>query len=389
MIIAAFACFLLFTTVQSAQQNCQTIIIQRCNTTSDFDCVEQICVSVADGSSSLHGAPVLVSVSGFTGSNINGMRHLTKTVNASTRIDGCAANTGSSTTLFRSGSALRVVWSCKTSDGNQAEIVEEWGAGPNGSLEWNTSIASSNVSFWTSSISHNYAIGINSSAQHRGWVPAAREKAYPSSGFSPLDAWSLDVGPPGTVLPLGSEGGSAVTIMGMFAVLFDDEDAAVSVIHDPSAQPYSASLEICHDDYPGKTGNDDDPGNTGNSTWFQAGSYDALWGVCDSCVHKPNASVVSYGTTQSWQMCQAACVAYTPKPNANPNTNPNPNPNRCSIYAWSAKSGGCYFRLDGVWGGEGTRTRSCGGQRMSGCLLGAVSGCGTNPGGDSNTNLKP
>ena len=107
----------------------------------------------------------------------------------------------------------------------------------------------------------------------------SRERVYPISGFSPLDSWSLDVGPPGTGLPLGSESASAVTIMGMFVVLFDDEDAALSVIHDPSAQTCSASLEICHDNVPVSTDSDDKVGSTNNSTWFQADSYDAFWGV--------------------------------------------------------------------------------------------------------------
>ena len=74
------------------------------------------------------------------------------------------------------------------------------------------------------------------------------------------------------------------------------------------------------------------------------------------------------GTTQSWEMCQAACVTYTPKPYTNIDAN------RCSIYAWSANSGGCYFRPDGVWGGEGTHTRSCGPLLMSDCLLNALTG---------------
>ena len=346
--------FLQVSDASSAQQSCQSITIQRCtNGTGALPCIERICINTGSNSSSPRGVPALISITGFPG-NDNGL--VTKIVNASTRIEGCAPY--SSTTVFRDGIGVRAAWTCKTAGGDSAEIMEQWSAGPHGSLEWNTSIRSPSTSLWSAAISHQYAIGLNSSAHHRGWVPAASEHAYPSSGFSPLQAWSLDNGPPGTVLPLGSEGGSAVGIMGMFAVLFDDDDTAVSVMHDPEAQPYSAALEICNDKaFEANTSN--------NSSWFQAGSYDALWGVCDTCVHKPNASVVSNGTTESWQVCQAAC-----------NTYPD-----CSIYAWSAKTGGCSFRLDGVWGGEGTRTRSCGPLRMSGCRLASVAGCGTNPGG--------
>ena len=57
----------------------------------------------------------------------------------------------------------------------------------------------------------------------------------------------------------------------------------------------------------------------------------------------------------------------------------------CSIYAWSAKSRACWFRLDGLWGAPGTLLKETG--RVSGCKLGSdpasgtpfAPGCGTNP----------
>jgi hypothetical protein len=102
-----------------------------------------------------------------------------------------------------------------------------------------------------------------------------------------------------------------------------------------------------------------------SAMWYVAQEYNAVYGQ-----HTPvPGKFVKANNTANAPQCQQECVRSS----------------GCSIYAWSARSLACWFRLDGLWGAPGTLLEEAG--RVSGCKLGSdpatgtpfAPGCGTNP----------
>jgi hypothetical protein len=85
--------------------------------------------------------------------------------------------------------------------------------------------------------------------------------------------------------------------------------------------------------------------------WYVAHNIDAM----PSYPHEQPGVVHIYGPTPDGATCQLACGANV----------------SCTIYEWSAKSGHCYWRLDGKWLPKPSELRE------SGCIVGRVAGCGS------------
>jgi hypothetical protein len=97
--------------------------------------------------------------------------------------------------------------------------------------------------------------------------------------------------------------------------------------------------------------------------WYVAHNIDAM----PSYPHEQPGVVHIYGPTPDGATCQLACGANV----------------SCTIYEWSAKSGHCYWRLDGKWQPKPSELRE------SGCIVGRVPGCGSTDVGSCQVWAKP
>ena len=103
--------------------------------------------------------------------------------------------------------------------------------------------------------------------------------------------------------------------------------------------------------------------------WYYASSYNAVWGQMTNVTGK----FLQGRNSKNVDGCESQCAARAD----------------CAIFAWSATSTHCWFRLDDVWGSPETIHSEAG--RISGCRTGTnastgaplVRGCGTNPAGGS------